>query len=250
MLWQLGIGWSSVAALADAATGRQMVLSGLVLLGPVCVFLTGRWLRTALTGAWAICLVVVLGIPDGIWGSRLEAYLITLAVFVAAVSTLALVVTVRTCLTIAVTAVLATGCGGHATVSPRRPVTPAKRPVSCRRQYENWTHGPGYARDRTLQADVRLVLAAEKTGNSHVLQSGLKKLMPAAVATGLADALPHCADPGSLYAGYLTQAYSAGYNARKAKGLAGLLAAAAPLRDLRVMQSRLDAEVHRVLAQD
>jgi hypothetical protein len=81
LLWQLGMALSSVAALADAYTGRRIVLSGFVLIGPYCVALTGRWLRTAVAGAWAICLVVVLGVPDGIWGTRLEASLIGCAVF-------------------------------------------------------------------------------------------------------------------------------------------------------------------------
>jgi hypothetical protein len=249
LLWQLGVGWSSLAAVLDAATGRRIVLSGLVLLGPVCVFLTGRWLRTALAGAWATGLVVVLGIPDGIWGSRLETYLILLAVFVAAVSTLALILTVNTCLMLTVTAFMATGCGGHEIIAARRPTVPAERPVSCRRQYQSWKDGPGYARDRKLQADVRFVLVVEKTGNSQLLRSGLRRLMPAAVAAGLAEALPHCADPGALYADYMTQAYSAGYDAHTAKGLSGLLAAAGPLKGLKGMQSRLDAEVHRALAQ-
>ncbi len=80
LLWQLGMAWSSVAAVVDASTGRRIVLSWFVLAGPVCVLFTGRWLRTAVAGAWATCLVVVLGIPDGIWGTHLEGFLIGLAV--------------------------------------------------------------------------------------------------------------------------------------------------------------------------
>lgn len=247
LLWQLGIAWSSLAAVLDAATGRRIVLSGLVLLGPLCVFFTGCWLRTAVAGAWATCLVVILGIPDGIWGSRLEAFLITLAVFVAALTTLALIVTVRTCLTLAVTAFLATGCGGHATLATRRPSASAERHVSCRRQYENWKHGPAYVQYGRLQADVRSTLAAEKTGNTQHVRFALRRLMPAAVATGLASALPHCADPDAQYSEYLTQAYTAGYDARTAKGLSGLLAAAARLNGLKAIQSRLEAEVTRAL---
>jgi hypothetical protein len=63
LLWQLGMAGSSAAAVVDAWTGRRLVLSGLVLLGPCCVLLTGRWLRTAVAGAWAVGLVGVLGIP-------------------------------------------------------------------------------------------------------------------------------------------------------------------------------------------
>jgi hypothetical protein len=95
MLWQAGLAWSSVAAVVDASTGRRIVLSWFVLPGPICVLFTGRWVRTAVAGAWATCLVVVLGIPDGIWGTHLESLLIGLAVLLAVCSTLALAITFR-----------------------------------------------------------------------------------------------------------------------------------------------------------
>jgi hypothetical protein len=116
LLWQLGIAWSSLVAVADACTGRHVVLSGFALLGPVCVFFTGRWLRTALAGAWATGLVLVLGVPDGIWGSGLETPLICAAVVVAVISTLLLVMTARACLSLTATAVLA-ACGGHTSLT-------------------------------------------------------------------------------------------------------------------------------------
>lgn len=133
LLWQLGLAWSSLVAVVDASTGRRIVLSGFALIGPCCVLFTGRWLRTAVAGAWAFCLVVVLRIPDGIWGTRLEAFLIGLAVLVAVTSTLALVVTIRTGLSLMVTASLATACGSPAaSSSSSRPAASAARPVSCR----------------------------------------------------------------------------------------------------------------------
>src|ERR1022692_3137820 len=119
LLWQLGMAWSSVAAVVDASMGRRLVLSGFVLIGPICVLFTGRWLRTAVAGVWAICLVVILGIPDGIWGTGLERSLIGMAVLVAVSSTLALVVTVRACLGLMVSASIATGCGSPASSGQR-----------------------------------------------------------------------------------------------------------------------------------
>ena len=128
LLWQLGMAWSSaVAAVVDASMGRHLVLSGFVLIGPVCVSFTGRWLRTAVAGVWAIGLVMVLGIPDGIWGTGLERLLIGLAVLVALGSTLALVVTVRACLGLMVTASLASGCGSPASSSGQRPAVSRAR---------------------------------------------------------------------------------------------------------------------------
>jgi hypothetical protein len=247
LLWQLGIAWSSLAAVADAATGRRIVLSGLVLLGPLAVYFTGCWLRTALAGVWATGLVVVLGVPDGIWGSRLQLGLIAASVFVAAASTLALILTIRTCLSLTVTAFLATACGSAA--KPPRPAVSVSRPVSCPQQYRNWMASSGLAQYRKLQADVQAVLTEEESGNSVAMRAAMNQLMPAVLGDGDIDPVPHCADPGKLYTQYVTSVYTAGDNAKKAKGLAGLQIAAKPLSGLKSLQSQLADEVDRVLAQ-
>lgn len=249
LLWQLGLAWSSCVAVVDASAGHRIVLSGFVLFGPACVFFTGRWLRTAMAGAWAICLIVILGIPDGIWGTQLEMSLIVLAVLVAAISTLALLVTVRACLSVTFTAFLAAACGGHAAPPARRP-TESARPVSCRQQYQDWEHGPDHAWDRKLQAAVRSARVADNAGNAPALRAAMNKLMPAAVGAAAAGAIPRCADPAGLYSEYVTQAYAAGHNARSAKSLSRLLKAAAPLHDLEHIESRLAAEGRQALARD
>jgi hypothetical protein len=57
------------------------VLIGLLIIGPCSVLLTGRWVRTGLTGLLAIGLAVALGIPDGIWGTGTHlAFLAAVAV--------------------------------------------------------------------------------------------------------------------------------------------------------------------------
>jgi hypothetical protein len=248
LLWQFGMAWSSLAAVVDTATGRRSVLSGLVLLGPVCAFFTGRWLRTALAGAWATGLIAVLGIPDGIWGSRLEALLIAAAVLVAVASTLALVVTVRTCLSVAVTVSLAAGCGSPPVPSGTRPPVSAARPVSCRQQYERWKQGPGFAQYRGVKADVNAVVAADRSHSVARLRAALKRLMPAVVSNGNVDPLPSCADPVGLYDRYFTRVYMVGKEASFAKGLSGLLKAAAPLKDMKRIESQLAAEANHMLA--
>jgi hypothetical protein len=249
LLWRLGIGWSSLAAVVDASTGKRIVLSSLVLIGPWCVLFTGRWLRTALAGAWATCLVVVLGVPDGIWGSRLETFLIGLAVLVAVGSTLSLVITFRSALSLAVTAMLAAACGSPPASSGRSSPEPA-RAVPCRRQYEAWKRGPAHVAEHRLHAVVGAVQSAERSGQAASLRSAMRKLMPAAVAAGLAGAVPRCADPGGLYASYVTEVYNAGYYARSARGLTGLLKAASSLKDLQAVESRLTTEVNRALARN
>jgi cation:H+ antiporter len=84
-LWAFGLVLSVLVAAVDTLLGHHVVLIGLLIIGPCCVLLTGRWMPTALTGLWAISLAVVLGIPDGIWGSATHlAFLAAVAVVAAA----------------------------------------------------------------------------------------------------------------------------------------------------------------------
>jgi hypothetical protein len=248
LLWQLGMAGSSATAVVDAWTGRRLVLSGLVLLGPCCVLLTGRWLRTAVAGAWAVGSVGVLGIPDGIWNTSLERLLIGLAVLVAVGSTLALLITVRASLSLMVTASLAAGCSSQAISSSRRPAAPAPRPVSCRQQYQAWQRGPALAEDK-MRAAVNVVQAAARSGNVTAMRSALKKLVPAALAAAQAPP-PRCADPAGLFSDYVTAVYVAGDHARSAQEMDGLLKAAQPLRTLKTIESQLAAEARRATAKN
>jgi cation:H+ antiporter len=68
-LWILGLAASLIVAVTDAALGNRAVLIGLLIVGPCCVLLTGRWVPTGLTGACVTGLAVALGVPDGIWGT-------------------------------------------------------------------------------------------------------------------------------------------------------------------------------------
>ncbi len=88
-LWILGLALCLTVTVTDAGLGRRVVLIGLLVIGPCCVLLTGRWVPTGLTGLWAIGLAMVVGLPDGIWGtSTFVAFLAAVAV-VACVSTAA-----------------------------------------------------------------------------------------------------------------------------------------------------------------
>ncbi len=91
-LWILGLTASLIVAAADAALGARVVLIGLLITGPCCVLLTGRWVPTGLTGLWVTGLAVMLGIPDGIWGTG------TQVVFLAAVAGAAAACTVAAAL--------------------------------------------------------------------------------------------------------------------------------------------------------
>ena len=99
-----------------------------------------------------------------------------------------------------------------------------------------------------MTAAVTAAGTARASGNPQPLRSALARLMPAAVAAGLAGGIPHCVDPAGLYGDYVTRTYNAGDDARSASGLSGLLAAAAPLSGLTAIESRLAAEVSKSLA--
>lgn len=73
----------AVAAL-DAATGRHLILIGLLAAGPVTAVATGRWRRTALTGALALGLGTLLGVPDGVFATAVQyTFLAAIAVVTA-----------------------------------------------------------------------------------------------------------------------------------------------------------------------
>ncbi len=82
-VWALSFALPALVAAADAAAGHRVVLIGLLIAGPCTALLTGRWLPTALAGAWACGLAVLLGFPDGIWATAAH---LTFMAAVAAVS--------------------------------------------------------------------------------------------------------------------------------------------------------------------
>jgi hypothetical protein len=88
-LWVLGLAGSLVVAAVDAALGNRVILIGLLIIGPCCVLLTGRWIPTALTALWVISLAVLLGLPDGIWGTAIFFIWLSAVAVVALVSTVA-----------------------------------------------------------------------------------------------------------------------------------------------------------------
>ena len=88
-LWILGLAISLLVAAVDGALGNRITLIGLLIAGPCCVALTGRWVPTALTGLWATALAVALGIPDGIWGTAIHFTWLGAVAAVSLASTLA-----------------------------------------------------------------------------------------------------------------------------------------------------------------
>jgi len=82
--WRLSLLLTLLVATCDALIGSRLILIGLLIVGPCCALLTGRWVRTGLTGAFALTLGTLLGIPDGIFATYAHyAFLAAVAVVTA-----------------------------------------------------------------------------------------------------------------------------------------------------------------------
>jgi cation:H+ antiporter len=86
-IWCTALASSAVVAATDAALGHHVILISLLIVGPCCALLTGRWERTAAAGAWAVALGVLLGLPDGIWGTWMHLAFLGPVIAVTLVST-------------------------------------------------------------------------------------------------------------------------------------------------------------------
>jgi hypothetical protein len=84
-LWMLSLIVSSVVAACDAASGPHLILIGLLIAGPCCALLTGRWAPTATASCFAVTLALVLGVPDQIFATMTQ-YVLLAAVAVTGVT--------------------------------------------------------------------------------------------------------------------------------------------------------------------
>jgi cation:H+ antiporter len=86
-VWTLSFILCAAVAACDAASGPHLILIGLLIVGPGCALLTGRWAQTAVTSCFALALGIVLGLPDQIFAT------ITQYAFLAAVAAVGLTAT-------------------------------------------------------------------------------------------------------------------------------------------------------------
>jgi hypothetical protein len=70
-VWWFALILSMTIAATDAIF-THIILITLLVAGPFCGLLTGRWARTATAGIWAVVLAVLLGFPDQIWGTSTQ----------------------------------------------------------------------------------------------------------------------------------------------------------------------------------
>ena len=84
-LWRLSLILSAVIAACDAASGPHLILIGVLIAGPCCALLTGRWALTAAATVVDLALGGLLGVPDQIFATALQyACLAVVAAFGAA----------------------------------------------------------------------------------------------------------------------------------------------------------------------
>jgi hypothetical protein len=86
-VWSLALAVTSLIAARDAILGHDVILIALLIVGPCCGLLSGRWAPTATAGAWAVALAVLLGFPDGIWGTWTQFMFVGAVVIATVVST-------------------------------------------------------------------------------------------------------------------------------------------------------------------
>jgi Sulfotransferase family len=70
-VWWLSLILTSIIAATDAML-THVILIPLLVAGPLCALLTGRWARTAAVGIWVVVLAILLGIPDEIWDTHMQ----------------------------------------------------------------------------------------------------------------------------------------------------------------------------------
>ncbi|MGH3199566.1 MAG: sodium:calcium antiporter [Streptosporangiaceae bacterium] len=87
-LWRLSLILSAVIAACDAASGPHLILIGVLIAGPCCALLTGRWALTAAASGLALALGGLLGVPDQIFAT------VTQYAFLAAVAAVGATATV------------------------------------------------------------------------------------------------------------------------------------------------------------
>ncbi len=71
-VWAVAFILTLTIAVTDAILTNRIILIALLVVGPLCGLLAGRWVRTAAAGVWPVALAVVLGVPDEIWGTRTQ----------------------------------------------------------------------------------------------------------------------------------------------------------------------------------
>lgn len=144
---------------------------------------------------------------------------------------------------IAALAALLCGCGPSSS-STSLVTGSSAAPLTCKQQYQDWEAGPAKAGAQKVTADANALSSAG--GDIPVMVGDLKALGADATAMQ-AYPMPACADPAGYWAQVLNSMKAAGDNAGSATGLAALVLAEAPLKQVPALQSKLAAELAKTI---
>lgn len=116
---------------------------------------------------------------------------------------------------------------------------------SCHQQYEAWKYGPARAIVKhQLAAALKAVAAAGSVQDLPKMQAALKRT--GRVAAELAAyPIPRCADPKGYWPHVLALLQAAGDNASSGNGLAAIMMAVAPLREVKSFENKIGAELRK-----
>jgi hypothetical protein len=144
-------------------------------------------------------------------------------------------------------------CACSSMPPPHPHVVPASglaSPVPCPQQYAQWRSGPVDLAARRLAAEVRAVRVAVRSEDGASIRTATRPLERTSVALAAAGAMPRCADTEGIYAQLVVGVYQAGADARAAKGMSGLVRAAAALSRAVRIEHQLTAETSRTVHKD
>lgn len=114
------------------------------------------------------------------------------------------------------------------------------KPLTCSQQYAKWKTGPAQAEGKKMEAALSTVQHAND--DIVTINTGLKEA--GADATQLeAYPMPACADPADYWKQTLADIKASGDNAGSATGLAALIAAEVPLKNVPALETKLTAEL-------
>lgn len=134
-----------------------------------------------------------------------------------------------------------TACGPAA----GSPASGAPSP-SCLQQYRAWESGPAHGAGENLVVALNAVQAASSALDASTTSADLERAGAAAGRLARSP-LPKCADPKGYWHAVIARVRSAADNASRAKGMASLLIAEAPLRQMPALERSLAAELKQTL---
>jgi hypothetical protein len=139
-----------------------------------------------------------------------------------------------------------TACGTHAATTSSTAAAPATTAAaSCHDQYQAWKTGAGKAKAKQL---VKALDSLQSAGEDLVLMTDALKRSARIAHQLQAYPIPRCADPAGYWRKTLADIRAGGDNASTSSGLAAVILAMAPLKEVPPLERKLTAELKKTTA--